>query len=235
MVAERRAVTLGDVRDAQAELDRLRDAETAELQAVQALQADLTQKRTEIEARLAGAQDVLAVAEAEAQRQAALEEARKAAEASRSSTGAAAAGTATEEGPVAAPPGSDGILVTPTPGRQSAYGWRIHPVYGVRKFHRGMDISVGCGTPVIAAADGVVQSAKWDGSYGNIIVVRHGPSPVGDLSTAYAHLSEYAVTSGPVTQGQVIGYVGTTGLSTGCHLHFEVRIDGQDVDPAGFI
>jgi len=185
------------------------------------------------------------LAEAEAQRQIALEEARKAAEASRTRAGGAGSDDAGSASDVVLAPMSNGRLATPTPGRQAAYGWRIHPVYGVRKFHSGMDIITGCGTPVVAAADGVVDSASWDGSYGNIIVLRHGDSGGGDsgggesgggaMSTAYAHLDEFAVKSGQVSRGEVIGYVGTTGLSTGCHLHFEVRVDGQDVDPARFI
>ena len=235
MLAARRAVTLDDVREAQDELQQLRDAAQAELEGVQALQADLAQRRTDIEARLAGAQDVLAVAEVEVKRQTALAEARKAAEASRTraaGTGSDDAGNTSE---VVLPPMSSGQLATPTPGRQAAYGWRIHPVYGVRKFHSGLDIITGCGTPVVAAADGVVDSARWDGSYGNIIVLSHGESGGGEMSTAYAHLDGFAVESGPVTKGEVIGYVGTTGLSTGCHLHFEVRVNGEDVDPARFI
>lgn len=229
LLAERRAVRLKDVRDATVELERLRDATRGELEGVQALQADLDQRRADIEARLAGAQDVLAVAEAEVQRQAALEEARKAAEASRSSTGRSSGAE------VALPPVSNGELATPTSGRQSPWGMRTHPVYGDRRHHSGMDIMTGCGTPVVAAADGVVESAGWNGSYGNILVVRHGESSRGELSTAYAHLEEFAVEDGVVSRGEVIGYVGTTGLSTGCHLHFEVRIDGEDVDPAGYI
>ena len=236
MLTARRAVTLKDVRSAEGELQQLQGTARTELEAVQALQADLTQRRADIEARLAGAKDVLAVAEAEAQRQILLEEARRAAVASRGRSGvddgSRRSGSLAD---LVLPPVGSGLLATPTPGRQAAYGWRIHPVYGIRKFHSGMDIITGCGTPVVAAADGVVESAAWEGSYGNIIVLRHGESSSGQMSTAYAHLDEFVVTSGPVSRGQVIGYVGTTGLSTGCHLHFEVRIDGQDVDPARFI
>ena len=236
MLTARRAVTLEDVRSAEAELQQLQGTARTELEAVQALQADLTQRRADIEARLAGAKDVLAVAEAEAQRQILLEEARRAAVASRGRSGvddgSRRSGSLAD---LVLPPVGSGLLATPTPGRQAAYGWRIHPVYGIRKFHSGMDIITGCGTPVVAAADGVVESAAWEGSYGNIIVLRHGESSSGQMSTAYAHLDEFVVTSGPVSRGQVIGYVGTTGLSTGCHLHFEVRIDGEDVDPARFI
>ena len=239
MLTARRAVTLEDVRSAEAELQQLQGTARTELEAVQALQADLTQRRADIEARLAGAKDVLAVAEAEAQRQILLEEARTAAEASRGRPGEDGVDGDSRPsgslGDLVLPPVGSGLLATPTPGRQAAYGWRIHPVYGVRKFHSGMDIITGCGTPVVAAADGVVESATWEGSYGNIVVLRHGESTSGQMSTAYAHLADFVVTSGPVSRGQVIGYVGTTGLSTGCHLHFEVRIDGQDVDPAGFI
>ena len=180
-----------------------------------------------------GYADLLAarLAEAEAQRQAALEEARKAAEASRSSTGAAAAGTATEEGPVAAPPGSDGILVTPTPGRQSAYGWRIHPVYGVRRLHAGTDMRAACGTPVYAAEDGEVVRAGVGSGYGNIIIVDHGTVAGRPVATASAHLSRFAAGVGDaVERGELIAYSGSTGVGTACHLHFEVRVSGSAVD-----
>jgi murein DD-endopeptidase MepM/ murein hydrolase activator NlpD len=106
----------------------------------------------------------------------------------------------------------------------SGFGWR----WG--RMHEGIDISAPCGTPIRAVAAGTVIFSGWMGGYGNLVVVDHG----NGLATAYAHLSAiYA--SGGVGQGQSIGAVGTTGSSTGCHLHFEVRVNGGAVDPMGYL
>jgi murein DD-endopeptidase MepM/ murein hydrolase activator NlpD len=105
--------------------------------------------------------------------------------------------------------------------------------YGPRwgRMHTGIDISAPGGTPVSAAAGGTVIIAGWMGGYGNLIVVDHG----GGLATAYAHLSAIYVGGGAVSQGQSIGAVGSTGNSTGNHLHFEVRVNGSPVDPMGYL
>ncbi len=114
----------------------------------------------------------------------------------------------------------------------SPFGWRIHPILGYRKFHTGIDIGVGYGTPIHAADGGAVIYATWMGGYGNVIIVDHGDG----LSTLYAHQSSLAVGTGArVTRGQTIGYVGSTGFSTGPHLHFEVRVNGNPVDPMGYL
>jgi len=121
----------------------------------------------------------------------------------------------------------------PVKGRiSSPYGYRIHPIYKVRKLHTGIDIAAPSGTPIRCAGDGtVVHSARW-GGYGNCIIVDHG----GGLATLYGHCSRLAVTNGQrVTNGQVIGYVGSTGMSTGPHLHFEVRKDGRPVNPKPYL
>jgi murein DD-endopeptidase MepM/ murein hydrolase activator NlpD len=100
------------------------------------------------------------------------------------------------------------------------------------RLHAGIDIGVGYGTPIHAAAAGTVVLAGWTGGYGNYTCIDHG----GGLATCYAHQSSYAVSAGAhVSQGQVIGYVGNTGHSFGAHLHFEVRIDGTPVDPLGYL
>ena len=98
--------------------------------------------------------------------------------------------------------------------------------------HQGIDIGVPMGTPIKAAAAGTVIYCGWESGYGNLTVIDHG----GNLATAYGHQSSIAVTCGEqVTQGQVIGYVGCTGHCTGPHLHFEVRVDGNPVDPLGYL
>ena len=103
----------------------------------------------------------------------------------------------------------------------SKYGWRVHPILGVRKLHEGIDIWAPEGTPIKAAAGGVVVWAGPRGGYGNAVIIDHG-SGVG---TVYAHQSSVAVGAGQsVSRGQVIGYVGHTGLAGGPHLHFEVRV-----------
>ncbi len=135
----------------------------------------------------------------------------------------------------AAPPpvsSGQGELSRPVDGYiTSGFGWRIHPIYGNRRLHAGTDFGSPCGTPVRAASDGSVVSAGWAGGYGNRIIVSHGSG----TATTYNHLSRYAVRGGSVSRGQVIGYVGTTGSSTGCHLHFEVRINGTPVNPMGYL
>ncbi|WP_295613801.1 M23 family metallopeptidase [Chamaesiphon sp. GL140_3_metabinner_50] len=102
----------------------------------------------------------------------------------------------------------------------SGFGWRTHPLTGSRRFHSGIDIGAPTGTPVVATATGTVVSAGWNGGYGKAIVIQHN----GVQQTLYGHLSEISVQPGQqITQGSVIGLVGSTGNSTGPHLHFETR------------
>ena len=126
-----------------------------------------------------------------------------------------------------------GSLIYPVNGPiTSPFGWRIHPILGYKKFHTGVDFGVGYGTPIRAADSGTVIYATWMGGYGNVIIVDHGDG----LSTLYAHQSSLAVGTGArVTRGQTVGYVGSTGFSTGPHLHFEVRVNGNPVDPMGYL
>jgi murein DD-endopeptidase MepM/ murein hydrolase activator NlpD len=110
----------------------------------------------------------------------------------------------------------------------SPFGMRVHPVTGVRKLHDGTDFGVPCGTPVHAAAGGTVVEAGNAGAYGNRVTVRH----TAGLETSYAHLSSISAGVGTtVAAGQVVGRSGSTGLSTGCHLHFMVRRGGALTDP----
>ena len=125
-------------------------------------------------------------------------------------------------------------LWEPLPGARisSPFGWRVHPVLHTRKFHKGVDYEAALGTPVIAAADGVVEDFGRRGNYGNYIRLRHS----GRLETAYAHLAGFAPTLAlgmPVHRGDVIGYVGMTGIATGPHLYYELLVDGRQIDPEG--
>jgi murein DD-endopeptidase MepM/ murein hydrolase activator NlpD len=108
----------------------------------------------------------------------------------------------------------------------SGFGMRFHPLLGYSRFHKGTDYAAMTGTPIRAVTDGIVTLAGWSGGYGNMVKLSHA----GGLGTGYGHMSRIAVRPGArVVQGQVIGYVGTTGLSTGPHLHFEVYRNGQAV------
>ncbi len=114
----------------------------------------------------------------------------------------------------------------------SDFGWRIHPIYGTRRLHAGTDFGVDEGTPVHAADGGVVVEAGWISGYGYTVIIDHG----NGMSTLYAHNSDVAVSPGQtVSKGQVVSYSGNTGGSTGPHLHFEVRINGEPTDPMGYL
>ena len=114
----------------------------------------------------------------------------------------------------------------------SRFGWRVHPIFGGREFHTGMDIATRYGSPVVAARGGVVRFVGWKSGYGRLIVVDHD----GGIDTSYSHLSAALVSPGQhVAQGQVIGRIGNSGWSTGPHLFFEVRRNGVPLDPAHFL
>jgi murein DD-endopeptidase MepM/ murein hydrolase activator NlpD len=126
-----------------------------------------------------------------------------------------------------------GTFTRPVPGAiSSSFGSRMHPILRVRKMHTGVDMRASSGTPIRAAGDGTVVRAERWGGYGNCIIIDHG----GGTATVYAHCSRMSVRSGQaVKRGQTIGAVGSTGLSTGPHLHFEVRRNGSPVNPASYI
>ena len=113
---------------------------------------------------------------------------------------------------------------------RSRFGYRIHPIFKTRKLHTGVDLAARSGTPIYAAGDGVIEYYKWASGYGNKVEIRH----VNGYETGYGHMSRYVDGLGVgdrVRQGQLIGYVGSTGQSTGPHLHFEIKINGNLVDP----
>jgi murein DD-endopeptidase MepM/ murein hydrolase activator NlpD len=131
-------------------------------------------------------------------------------------------------------PATPGMLALPLRGARltSPFGLRVHPVYGTVRLHAGLDLAAPTGTPVTAAADAVVVSAGTHGGYGQAVVLDHG----GALATLYGHLSSTGVRAGDVVRrGDPIGLVGSTGVSTGPHLHFEVRVSGTPTDPMPYL
>jgi len=126
-----------------------------------------------------------------------------------------------------------GLMVYPSAGEiTSNFGWRVHPILGTDRFHAGIDFGVDYGSPIQAAADGVVIIAEWYGGYGNTVVIDHG----NGITSLYGHASELYVREGQVVKaGEAIAAVGSTGFSTGPHLHFEVREEGEPVDPFNYL
>jgi murein DD-endopeptidase MepM/ murein hydrolase activator NlpD len=157
------------------------------------------------------------------------EEARLRAEAAR----AAAEAMQNASGPI----DSNGFLDYPVDGYiTSSYGMRLHPVYKRWTLHDGTDFGAPCGTPVYAAAKGTVLAVYYNAGYGNRVVLDNGYHLGAGLGTAYNHLSMFAVEEGDVVKrGDVVGYVGNTGFSTGCHLHFMVFENGATVNPMGWL
>lgn len=137
-------------------------------------------------------------------------------------------------GEKATPEAKTGELYWPVPGHHritSPFGYRIHPILKYRKLHTGVDIGAPNGTPVVSAASGTVIASRFMSGYGNCIMIDHG----GKV-TVYAHLSSRAVSPGQsVSAGETIGYVGSTGMSTGAHLHFEVRVNGAVQNPLNYL
>ena len=137
-----------------------------------------------------------------------------------------------------APTGDSGAALSrPVSGPiTSAYGMRKHPITGVYKLHDGTDFGVGCGTPIRAAASGTILQQYFNSAYGNRVILNNGVKRGVSVVTTYNHLSAFAVRAGQkVQRGQVIGYVGSTGYSTGCHLHFMVLANGSSANPMGWL
>ena len=142
----------------------------------------------------------------------------------------------------APPPGkavkSNGTeFVAPVPGAiTGGFGQRFHPILHYWRNHNGTDFGAACATPLYAAQSGTVVTAGRQGGFGNYVVIDHGNIGGASIMTGYAHQSRIAVKVGQqVNMGQLIGYVGTTGLSTGCHLHLQVYENGTPVDPLSYV
>ena len=130
--------------------------------------------------------------------------------------------------------GASGSMMWPCPSCHtitSQFGWRVHPITGTEKYHSGVDIGASYGAAIVAADGGTVITAGWVSGYGNCVVINHG----NGLTTLYGHMSSIAVSAGQsVSKGQTIGYVGSTGNSTGPHLHWEVTVNGSRVNPLNY-
>lgn len=240
---------ISDIRQERAAIETAKQ----ELETQRARQAQLRDqaaaKRDEIESRrkeqqaiLYQAQNDKAVAEqayneyqqssqaiAEMLRQRAADRAAQAAAAAAQASSGGGGGSSDSYQPVS----GSGAMIWPVNGVvTSPYGYRTHPIFGTTIYHSGMDIGVDYGTPLHAADGGVVVEAGWISGYGYAVIIDHG----NGLSTLYGHNQELAVSEGQaVSQGQVIAYAGSTGNSTGPHVHFEVRANGDPVDPSAYL
>ena len=164
---------------------------------------------------------------------------REAASGGGSSGSSGSSGGGSSDGGSSGSSGSLSFLSYPTasPVVTSPYGMRFHPVLQYYRLHAGTDFRAYCGTPILAPADGTVLYARYLEGLGNQVLINHGYSSGGSsVMTSANHLTSFAVSSGQqVSRGQVIGYSGTTGTSTACHLHFEVYVNGSTVDPMGWL
>jgi murein DD-endopeptidase MepM/ murein hydrolase activator NlpD len=214
-------------KQAEASLARAQQAEKAAAAAkarVDALLADQKKQVSHIESRKAAERRRLATLQAEQRK---LQ--RQLAELARRARARAAAHHQTTSSGTS----TNGYLSRPVDGGwiSSEFGNRYHPILHYWRLHAGMDFAVPCGTPVHAAAGGTVVSAGWAGGYGNRVVIDNGYQRGVGLSTTYNHLSQIVVHGGHVSRGQLIAYSGTTGESTGCHLHFETYENGVPKNP----
>ncbi|MBF0672730.1 MAG: peptidoglycan DD-metalloendopeptidase family protein [Salinibacterium sp.] len=227
------------------------EAETAMIEAQQAADAanaalqEQAGNRERLEAQLSVLRENRAATEADfaiGEQIRLAEEARKRAEeeARRQAAAAAAAAAAAEAAKNRPSPStptapSQSGWVRPTSGYiSSSYGWRVPPTNGASTLHGGVDFAPGCGAPIYAASAGTVVFAGMTGGYGNYVKINHGDGS----QSAYAHIRPGGIAVGYgqwVSAGQVIAYVGTTGISTGCHLHFEIRVGGSTVDPVPYL
>lgn len=225
-----------------AQLRREKKKDQKQVDSLQARSDELT-KILEERARKARVREaeIKAARQAQAEREARARQRARASSTAPTSSSTTSTGAAPKAPPDPNPPAppSSGILQAPSNAAiSSEFGLRFHPIHQTWRLHAGRDYAGSCGSPVLAATDGRVISALPPGAtggYGNQVVIDHGVKRGSSLATTYNHLQSFAVTSGSVRRGQVIGYTGTTGSSTGCHLHFEVRANGTPVDPRGWL
>ncbi len=233
-VAEAKAEVAKERKAAAENLARKQKLEKqAEAQEMQVSNLVALRANAEQEAQKARNADLATLQSLEKERDRIAEILKKRAEEARRRAAAAAAAAAAAGQAASGPVKSNGYLDYPVPGEvTSPYGWRRHPIYGYRSLHDGIDFRAACGSPIYAAAPGKVLDEYYQTAWGNRIIIDHGWVRGVGLATISNHLTGYAVGVGDhVKRGQVIGYAGTTGWSTGCHLHFTVLQNGEAVDP----
>jgi murein DD-endopeptidase MepM/ murein hydrolase activator NlpD len=222
------------VRDAKRETAERRREAARQLELTKQAEAAAQQAELAVEGRVADSRSAKSAADsarrADLQKLKQLEAEQAKIEKLLAQQAAAAAAAKNPSGP------TGGYLSYPTSGAiTSPFGWRIHPIYHYWGLHDGVDFGAACGSPLRAAAPGRVLSSYWSTVYGNRMVIGHGIVRGVSLATIYNHATSYTVSVGQqVQRGQVIGYVGSTGWSTGCHLHFTVMVNGKAVDPMGW-
>ncbi|MGI8578692.1 MAG: peptidoglycan DD-metalloendopeptidase family protein [Nocardioidaceae bacterium] len=242
------AQNLADMRDLQGQAEVAQQDVTQRVASLQSAQrqvaaakavelariATLQQERSQVETQLRA----IAIEQARQRRLAMVKAARSAASADGNtqlpSTSGGAPLASVGSSPTQALSSSTGFLSYPVANAYitSPYGMRLHPILHVWKLHDGTDFAAACGTPVYAAADGTVLSEYFNAGYGNRIIINHGIVEGVSLATSYNHLTSFVARAGEhVSRGQLIAYSGTTGYSTGCHLHFMVYVNGTTVDP----
>jgi murein DD-endopeptidase MepM/ murein hydrolase activator NlpD len=242
VVADTQQGVIDDHRARQQDLDVLEDRAAAAKDSVAERRAQIAARRAELQT----ARDAQAAARAQVASEAAYEQGLLAkVESQRAAYLAQVNQLERESGQIAfdlsrrqsgqtAPPARKGVLSWPVanPVVTSEFGYRTHPIYGNRRLHAGIDLAANTGTPVMAAAAGTVVTAGWMSGYGYTVVIDHGDA----LATLYAHNSALSVSPGQhVNRGQRIASAGSTGNSTGPHVHFEVRVKGEPVNPRNYL
>ena len=233
------AAHLGDVKH----LEDRQEAQTAKVAHLVAGRADkqraAAKARTDARAEIRNLErerETITAQLREIARKRAAEERRRAAEERRR----AAERAEQDEAPAPAPrqaPSGGGLFGRPVNGPvTSPFGYRYHPILHYWRLHDGMDFGAGCGTPLYAGRSGQIVGAYYGSGYGNRVIIDHGWLDGASISTSYNHMTSFRVASGQqVSRGQLIGYSGTTGMSTGCHLHFMVYRNGTPVNPANYL
>ena len=219
---------------AKTKLDLLYAAQTRYAAAVAAKKASEITKIKKMQAQSDTLKRVLAARAKAARLKAAQQKAAREKAARVAAAAARAARRPVPRAPQSAPQGSGSLSRPVDAPVSSEFGMRFHPIWGTPLLHAGIDFAANCGSPVYAAAGGEVIMATPEsqtGGYGNQLVIDHGVMRGVYLTTTYNHLTSFVVAGGPVSRGQLVAYVGTTGTSTGCHLHFETRQDGTPVNP----
>ena len=217
------------------ELKSLKSQKQTKVNSLTAEQKEIQAKIDEYDAETKKMQ--AAESKARAQEKAAEEAAKKAAYAKSSSSSSSNSSSSSSSRSSSTVSKGSGQFMWPVPSSSyvsSPYGYRIHPIYGTKKLHAGMDIAASSGSTIVAADSGTVILASYgyNGGYGNYVIISHG----NGYTTRYAHCSSLSVSVGQqVSKGQKIASVGSTGASTGPHCHFEIRINGSTVNPADYV